>query len=571
MSKEIPDTERSRRQRLVDLTSSYTEPNAQYRALREYTDQQQLPDPFEQAYTVNGTGGVGNIMAPPFNWNALMRMPNDNSTLRQCIDAMVTNIDGHGHRLMYIGPEGEEKSEAAAAERQSLENLFNAPNDDYSFQELRNRLRTDYETLGNAYIEVGRDKRGRVVMLSHIPAHTIRLTQRDTDEVEVTVKLPRDGAKTQKVRKRFRRFVQQVGNKKVYFKDFGDPRRISPDTGMVVPNLGLRYSATEIIHLAIYTPSSPYGLPRWFNQMPSVQGSRQAELTNLDFFKENAIPAMVMMVAGGLLTDESLQALENHFRQARGRASMNRIAVIEAGGDPSTAPESGAIPVPRIELKPLQGERQGDALWSTYEKENADKIRSSFRLPPIYIGLSTDYTYATAKTSFEVAEGQVFGPERQAFDNIVNAKIAATYDPEYWAFRSQPPRIAAKEDIIKAISAFERVGALTPNVTIGLANEFFDLEIKPVLEPWGNYPFSITNMLVQTAQLKGGVFPGLEEFINAPEASPVDNRGPQPANDTGSNDSAQPKAASAQDDEDTVSDAFVEVLDEYLPDTDSES
>lgn len=532
----IVSTAVRRTRSIRDLTLPKMEDNVQVKALKEYMDQKQLADPFESSYASPNPNGPHNILAPPYNFYLLMRLPQENSTLRQCIDAMTTNVDGHGHRFMYIGEEGEEDTPDALREKQTLENLFAYPNDDYSFQELRNRLRQDYETIGNAYIEVGRDRRGRVVMLSHIPAHTIRLTQRDMDETDVTVRLPRDGAKTVRVKKRFRRYVQMVGNKKVYFKEIGDPRKIDPNTGIARPDISVQSSATEIIHLSIYTPGSPYGLPRWFNQLPAVQGSRQAELTNLDFFKENAIPAALMMVSGGLLTEDSIQALEAHFSQARGRKSMNRVAVIEAGGDPSNAPENGAIPVPKMELKALVGERQGDALWSEYEKDNADKVRSSFRLPPIYIGLSTDYTYATAKTSFEVAEGQVFGPERHKFDDLINAKIVATYDPQYWSFRSQPPRIAAKEDIIAAISAFERVGALTPNVTIGLANEFFDLEIKPVLEPWGDYPFSMITTMVQTGQLEGGVFPGLEKFMIKPDAENKTQDKPKPANDSGSGD-----------------------------------
>jgi PBSX family phage portal protein len=504
-------TASGRTRKLYDISSPRSESNPHVRLLKEYTNQRQLVDPFKKHYA--GAGESHTPIEPDYSFYSLMRMPNENSMLRQCIEAMVTNIDGHGHRLMYIGPEGQEESTVALAEKQQLENLLHYPNDDYGFQEMRERMRRDYETLGMWYAEIGRDARNRIVMISHVPAHTMRLTAREAQSVEVVVQLPRDNSGTSKVQKRFRRFVQVVGNRRVYFKEFGDPRRIDPTTGLENPALPIEQSATEILFDSIYTPGSPYGLPRWFNQLPALMGSRQAELTNLDFFKENGIPAMVMLVSGGLLTDESLIALETHFSQARGRGSMNRIAVIEAGGDPSNAPDNGAIPVPKIELKPLQGERQADALFEKYEQANADKVRSSFRLPPIYVGLSSDYTYATAKTSFEIAEGQVFGPERQRFDHIVNAKILASYAPKFWAFRSQPPRISAREDVIKAISVFERVGALTPNVAIGLANEFFDLEIKPVNEAWGDYPFSLITTMVQTNQLDPSVLQGLGELM----------------------------------------------------------
>jgi PBSX family phage portal protein len=500
----------SRIRSLVDMTQPQMEKDHQIVALKEYTEQQQLSDPFKNDYgdISAGVGGV-HILQPTYSFYSLMRMPLENSTLRQCIDAMVTNVDGHGHRLMYIGPEGAENSKPAQAEATALKSLLDYPNDEYGFQELRERVRRDYETLGFAYIEVGRDRRNRIVMLSHVPAHTMRKTTRDHDTVDVEVTLPREGKRTAKIKKRFRRYVQQIGTRKVYFKEFGDPRRVDPQTGNIDDRMPLKSSATEILEISQYTPGSAYGLPRWFHQMPAILGSRQAELTNLDYFKENAVPAGIVFVSGGLLTDESVQALENHFRNARGRQAQNRIAVIEAGVDASLAADNGAMPVPRIEFKTLHGERQGDALFQDYEKNAATKVRTAFRLPPLYLGESTDYTYATAKTSFEVAEGQVFGPERHRFDTIMNSMILSTYNPAYWAFRTQGPRLAARDDMTKALAVFERVGALTPNVTIGLANEFFDLEIKPVNEPWGDYPFSLVSTMVQTGMLKGEMFVGM--------------------------------------------------------------
>lgn len=534
---------RTRKFTPLHLAKPQSETNSHVLALKEYVDQQQLIDPFKDHYSDGALNGALSLIEPTYSFYSLMKLPHENSMLGQCIDAMVTNVDGHGHRLYYVGPKGQENSRAAKAEKAALDALFDYPNDDYSFHELRERLRRDYETLGNAYIEVGRDRRGRIVMMSHLPAHTMRLSRRDSETTRVSVTLPRDGSRTQLVRKRFRRFVQIVGSRRVYFKEFGDPRPIDPQTGMTNPGLGTQDTATEVIHICRYTPGSPYGLPRWFNQLPAVMGGRQAELTNLDFFKENAIPAMVLLVSGGLATEESIQALEASFRQARGRGANNRIAIVEVGGDPSNAPENGTIPVPKVELRPLHGERQNDALFQEYEKNNAAKVRSSFRLPPIFLGLSEDYTFATARTSFEVGEGQVFRPERKLFDEMINMKIVASYNAVYWQFRSMPPRLAAREDIIRAVNVFERVGALTPNVSIAMANEFFDLEIKPINDTWGNYPFSLIQLMVQTNQLApeevgefGKLFKALPSPGTIPEGDQTDQGGRPDGVGTGEGD-----------------------------------
>lgn len=536
--------------------------------LKDYIGAQQLDDPFKGQYG----GGIGDLawknpIQPPYSFYALMKLPKDNSVLGQCIDAMVTNVDGHGHRLEFIGEEGKEDSAEAETEKETLENLLDYPNEDYSMQELRDRLRRDYETIGNAYIEVGRDALGHIVMLSHIPAHTIRMTAKETESVPITVKLPRNGKiESVKRNKRFRRFVQKVGNNSVYFKEFGDPRIIDPATGDATRNkdgdkIRLEDSATEIIHLCTYNPDSPYGMPRWFNQISTILGMRQAELVNLDFFRDNAIPAMMLMVSGGAVTQSSLDAISDHFNAVRGRSSMNRILVVEASGDSSAADEEGRIPPPKLEAKPLSGDRQNDGTFQEYDKNGRDKVRSAFRLPPIFLGSAQDYTYATARTSYDVAEGQVFAPERQRFDDMINLKILSTYDPKFWSYRSNPPRLSDKNELIEAIGAFDAAGGLTPNVIIGLANELFDLEIEQVTDDWGNFPYDMVTTAIgmQRLEPKGlfnkeapaPVLPGMPGDPNAPGGKapagkkPADKKKPGNDNPKDKKPVAENKVASA--------------------------
>ena len=474
------------------------------RAYRDATQSQQFEDPFKDQAGLSA-GGTGSLIVidPPYSFESLLRLPRDNNTLRQCVDAMVTNIEGHGWRLEYIGPEGEEEGAAAKAEKVTLQNLLKFPNADHSLQELRERVRRDLEYIGNAYMEIGRDANTRVCLVAHVPGHLVRLTTKDENEVEVVVDLPREGTGAQqRVRKRFRRFVQIVGGRTVYFKEYGDTRSIDPKTGRENTELSIEEQATELIHLSLYAPGTPYGLPRWINQFPAIIGSRQAELTNLDFFHENAIPAMVLMVSGGMVTQASLDDIEEMFLSARGRKSFNRLVVIEAHGDEEAATADGTIPAPRLEMKGLQSDRQRDALFQEYDKNNMIKVRSSFRLPPVFIGLSQDYTHATARTSFAVAESQVFGPERTSIDSLWDLKILGTYEPKFWSMRSLPPSISDPTEIVNAIEKFDVAGALTPNVAIGLANDFFDLEIPFAEGEWGDFPFSLT-----IAMIDGGIMP----------------------------------------------------------------
>lgn len=463
----------------------------------------QRPEDTQETYDNSGSLFNSGVINPPYNLYALAKLPNNNAILRQCIDVMVTNIESNGYRLEYIGPKGKEKSEEVLAEKRNLTNFLENPNGDYSLIELRERLRYDYEVFGNAYVEVIRDKSQKIKSIYHIPAYTMRLTTVDPNVVEATTRvMGSDGQYyIKKYNKRFRRFAQYMNGKYIYFKEFGDPRTLNPTTGEFKANTAFANSATEIYHFSEYAPGTGYGLPRWFNQLPAIMGSREAELTNLDYFQENAVPAMAITVSGGYLTDETMESIETAFTNIRGRSAQNRVIVIEAAGDIDAADEHGRLPAPKLEIKTLHEDRQGDALFQNYEKACMDKIRSSFRLPPIFLGMSQDYNRATADQSMIMGESQIFGPERRKIDEFINGKILANFQPRYWMFKSLPPRIAGATDLMNTVKTLSDVGALTPNAAINITNETLDMNLQPIKEEWGDRPFFITQ-----AQAQNGMF-----------------------------------------------------------------
>lgn len=479
------------------------EKSAHEKALKEFVDSKQIEDPFNASYGV-ATASELTLFKPPYNMGSLLRLPRENDMLSQCIAAMVTNVAGHGFGLEYIGPDGQKDSAASKKERARLEGLLNFPNEDATLREVIEREKNDKETLGMGYFEIGRGEDNLVSMISHLPAHTMRITQRDEQPTSYTIMLPRNGKmEAVTIQKRFRRYVQINGSDKRYFKEFGDNRKISPLTGKVDNSLAFADSATEVIFDPIYAPGEVYGLPRWLSQLPSIMGSREAELVNLAFFRENAIPAMAMLISGGFLTADAIESIENHFAGVRGRDSMNRIVVLEVEADNRMASAEGTLTVPKVDLKALQGERQDDALFLKYGEAAQNKIRSSFRLPPVFVGGSSDYTYASAKVSFEVAESQIFGPERAQTDDIFNNKILASYKPKFWAFKLQPPKITDPAEVIAAITAFDEAGGMTMNTVIAMANDYFNLDMPTVTDEWGDWPFAIVKQLAINGSLKG--------------------------------------------------------------------
>ncbi|MBQ7263189.1 MAG: phage portal protein, partial [Synergistaceae bacterium] len=345
-------------------------------------------DPFASLY---GDG----IIEPPYDMGYLARLPEQSNILSQCVEAMEMNIDGFGFTLEPIGatdPDGDgTPTEAAEAERRELMNFFEFCNPDMPYSQLRRRLRRDLEVLGNGYWEIVRDGRGEISWIEHIEGHTMRLGRLDREHTPVTLMI-RDDASNElrpyEHRKRFRRYVQIRDGQKVYFKEFGDPRRIDARTGKARPesDAGKFDEATEVIHFRLYSPCSPYGLPRWIGNLLAVLGSRQAEEVNYEYFENNTIPPMALLVAGqlGAQTVEQIRDFINDHM--RGRQSFNKILVVEASPTGAVVPGTGAAPKVSLQFQPLSDAQHKDSLFDNYDRTNREKVRSAFRLPPIFVG-----------------------------------------------------------------------------------------------------------------------------------------------------------------------------------------
>lgn len=449
----------------------------------------------------------GSLLAPPFNPRGLTRLPQESSILGPCIDAMVQNCDGFGQDWVYRGREEQKDSSGAKSELAFLKTWLEYCNPVLSFTELRKRRRKDLETIGYAFWEILRDQQpggGKPAQIEHVPANTMRLAMIDT--TPQTIDMPYVDAngdfKTRKMRRHFRRFAQVQSRGIVWFKEFGDPRTYDVKTGDVVPEgtLPPDQTASEILYFARYDPSSAYGIPAYIGNLLSIRGGRQAELVNYLFFEKNAVPAMIITVAGAGLAKDSMRVINEFLRsETSGAANMHRILVIEAAPRPDQE-ERATI---SIDVKPLQSERQQDALFGQYIKDGRATTRESWRLPKLYTGDSDSYNRATAFAARITAEEQIFIPERAAFDDVMNRQLLPALGARFWRMASSGPELADPAEVAAIVQTFVDAGALTANAAIELANEFLGLELPAIDAPWANFPFKIIDTLATQGKLKG--------------------------------------------------------------------
>jgi PBSX family phage portal protein len=507
-----------------------------------------VPDP---ASTSGGEGvgalfGISGALEPPYDPEALCLLLEHSNSLRQNVDAYSTNIDGFGHRLdpaidfdaddadrriaecIYLerlaardrgclAPEAEleptpdeikerrrELVQLARAERARLTSFFEASSFDHSFVELRRRTRQDLEVTGNAYWEVLRDAKGDVARLVYVPSYTMRLLPLDPTPVDVEESVRISPVTVERVatRQRMRRFLQIQYAQRTYFKAFGDPRVVSRTNGEVfASNEALHEArpddgpATEVLHFAIGSPRSPYGIPRWIGALLAVLGSRQMEEVNYLYFENKSVPPLALLVSGGKLSETSIPRIERFIEEnLKGKNNFHKILILEAEGPASTSDAARA----KIELRPLTEAQQHDALFQDYDERNIDKVGGAFRLPRLLRGDSRDFNRAVADAQLRFAEDQVFQPERDEFDFIINRKLLADMGVRFWRFRSQTPVTRDPERMTGMVEKLVRVGVLTPEEGRVLASDIFNREFAKLGADWTKRPITLTLAGIQT-------------------------------------------------------------------------
>lgn len=471
MSKLLPRTKKPATGQRAEVRASVYQVS---RADTNTSRQIEAVDAFE-SYIGNTAGAT--VLPTPYNVSRLFDLREQSNMLRQCIEAMVINIVLTGWEVDTT-IRGEDP---AADEAHILQSFIDNANTEESLSSVMEKVIWDRETCGFGFIEVIRDAMQEIALLRHASALSTRLTSKHEKEVLVTNTILRGRrVATIKEFRKFRKFVQIHGARQVWFKEFGDPRKMDSRTGLFEGEQGYQRGsdATELVHLRL--PSNDaYGAPRWINQLPSILGSREAEEVNMRYFQDNTVPPMLLLVGNGRLTQASHRELVRTLNsEGIGADRQNKIMLLEAVGEGDSL--DGKQSSIDLKVEKLTDTRQSDGLFKSYDEGNMSKVRSSFRLPPVIVGMSQDVNFATATTSVFVAESQVFAPERSKNDEILNKLLIN--GPNGMRLKSakltsRTPSITSPEMVVKTLTAGNVMGAVTPRSAQKVMNKMLQLEL----------------------------------------------------------------------------------------------
>jgi len=191
---------------------------------------------------------------------------------RRCVLVRAKLVGGLGWRLERDGEViFDPKNGIATKPEHPVVQLLRRPNPDTldTFDVIVHRLLVDFYSLGNAYLEVARDRSSRVAELYHMPGRTMRRS--------------RD----------LKGYWQVKEGRQIPFDRFG-----------------AEGANNEVLHFMQYDPSNDYyGVPDWYAALGTMALDRTILEFNTRLFANSLMANTALIVEGGRLSPETREAI----------------------------------------------------------------------------------------------------------------------------------------------------------------------------------------------------------------------------------------------------------------------
>lgn len=456
------------------------------------------------------------VVLPKHNMDYLAKIYEMSAPHYAAVKAKVANIAGLGFDLILSHAMQRKLSEAEGDKKEKMrKKLDNVKEDVYAFLEGCNeedtfsetltKIWTDYEVMGNGYMEIGRTMSGQVGYIGHIPASTIRIRKN------------RDG------------YVQMVSNRAKFFRNFGDRTTADPIGNDPQPN--------EIIHVKKYSPTNQfYGVPDIVAAQQAIVGNEFAARFNLDYFENKAVPRYVIVVKGASFSAAGEQNLLEFFETGlKGR--NHRTIYVPLPADETDRKSS-------FEMKPVEAGTQ-DSSFVNYRRGNLSDILMAHRVPVTKVASAeTNVGLAAARDMDKNFKEQVCRPEQKMFEKKINRVFSEISD----IFRIKLNELVLTDEDTesKLLERYLRLGVYTPNEVRARKGE------SPL--PWGDERAQIaaTALAPETVALQNKQLKLQEKTASdaakAPVAAPTNaTANEQRAQATGNRSRDQARSAGATD------------------------
>ena len=359
-------------------TGAYSE--AAYRSITKGVaskaeDTQQLDEKYKEQIR-------GGAIQPPFYPPQMARLLEVNPTHAKCCFSKSRNVAGYGIDIVpHPDVENPDENQRETAEKfwyseDSTWQVGPVDSERSTPADVLEMAWTDFEAIGWLSIEMLTQTDGTPSGLAWVPAMTIRRRRDQPGYVQLR-----------------RARLQYFGNAGDRYAD--SPQFVDSKTGEVaasVPN-----PANELIfkrnHSPLYTH---YGAPDIVPAIPTVQGDDAAREFNIDFFENNAVPRMAVIVEGGELTEGARKDIHDLLHGMK--EEDHRTIVLEAE---KLLEDTGQVQLDdnaddlKIRVEPLTVGINEDASFQDFRDRNEHEILKTHDVPPIEAGQIKSGAFST--------------------------------------------------------------------------------------------------------------------------------------------------------------------------------
>jgi phage portal protein BeeE len=284
---------------------------------------------------------------------------------------------------------------------------------------------TDYEALGNGYLEVIPDAAGQPAELAHVPA------------TEVWVRLDGLG------------YVQQKGGAFAHFRAFGAP---AEDFSGLKPEDPLAGETTALIHFSRYSPWSPfYGIPAIMPAWAAVVLFQLVAEYNLHFFNNNAIPDYAVILEGEV-EDGAIDVIREYFKtHLKGQAHKTLCLATPGGG--------------KIRFEKLTSDSAREGSFRLLRQDCRDEILHAHGVPPQKVGIVETGKLGGNLSTEQIEEykNSIVTPGQEALASRLTQIIEAGFGIPGLRFEFEPFDTEDRKRNAEVDAAYLDRNVLTPN------------------------------------------------------------------------------------------------------------
>lgn len=373
------------------------------------------------------------VVVPDYNPTYLAKVYEKSSPHYAAVQAKVANITDLGYDLeptyalksQIEDSDSESKRDElerqAADEKNAILEWLDSLNWLQPFSDTLHAVSVDLESTGNAYIEVGRTARGKINYVGHIPSVTMR------------VRRDRDG------------FVQLVGTRVIYFRNFGDRQTENPLTDDPNPN--------EVIHIKNYTPTnSYYGIPDIIPAIDALAGDEFASRYNLDYFEHKAVPRYIIYLKGAQISEQNQRKILELFQTGvKGKHHRSVFLPLPADSDGNKV---------EFKMEAIEAKVQ-DSSFNSYRKMNIDEIFMAHRTPKTKSGYMDGVGLAAARDADKGFKEQVTRPKQDILEKRID--LILKDKTENFKFKFNEMTLSDEDTQSKIYERGVRMQYLVPN------------------------------------------------------------------------------------------------------------